>query len=140
MPDNNNNNVNMLSDRDMVLDMLTGQKHLCHIFNQAVLEASRNSVRDTLQRILHEEQQIAYRLYKAMEQRGWHLNSTTAGYVRRRPELRSRKQSMANPAQKVIPQADNSRVHTPVHTVEAALQKSVQRERRVYETPPWDLM
>lgn len=105
----------------MVLDMLTGQKYLCHLYNQAVLATNRSSVRDTLQHILHEEQQIAFRLSKAMEQ------------------LHRREQSMVNPTDTAVPRS-GARRQTQVHTVEAALQKSAQRERRAYDTPPWDLM
>lgn len=132
--------MNMLSDRDMVLDMLTHQKHLCHIYNQSTLEASQHSVRDILQHIWRDEQHVAYRLYQAMKQHGWYQASTTAGNVHLQSPAPATEPSISAPANKVIPQAGNRRSRTRIHTVEAALQKSAERERRIYDTPPWDLM
>lgn len=134
-------NMNMLSDRDMVLDMLTHQKHLCHIYNQAALEASQHSVRDILQRIWRDEQQTAYRLYQTMNQHGWYQTNSTTGDIHQQHPSFSTEASMTAPAHhNAIPQAGNRRPRTRIHTVEAALQKSAEREKRIYDTPPWDLM
>jgi hypothetical protein len=67
-----NNIHNHLSDRDIFLDMLATEKYMSHLYDHAVLESSSDIVRDTFQRLQHNTQMNAAKIYETMHQRGWY--------------------------------------------------------------------
>ena len=81
---NNNNNYNMnmttsmnrLSDRDIMLDLISTEKHLSHLYEHAVMESTNVTVHNAMEEFQHDEHETAYTLFSAMQDRGWY---NTAG-------------------------------------------------------------
>lgn len=66
------NEKNRLSDHDMLLDMLTTEKFMSHLYDHAVLESASDLVRDSFQTLQRSTQSNAHKLYELMNQRGWY--------------------------------------------------------------------
>lgn len=67
---------NRLSDRDILLDLLTTEKYMSHLYDHAIMEASSDRVRDTFIALQQDEHESAQMLFDFMQQRGWY---TTGG-------------------------------------------------------------
>lgn len=65
------NDRNRLSDHDMFLDLLTTEKYISHLYNQAVVESSGDLVRVTFQTLQQTTQSNAQQLAETMHQQGW---------------------------------------------------------------------
>lgn len=66
---------NRLSDHDILLDMLTTEKFMSHLYDHAVLESSSYLVRDSFQSLQQTTQLNAHKLYEIMSQQGWYDTS-----------------------------------------------------------------
>ncbi len=75
---NNNYNMNMpagmnrLSDRDIMLDLISTEKHLSHLYEHAVMESTNVTVHNAMEEFQHDEHEAAYTLFSAMQDRGWY--------------------------------------------------------------------
>jgi hypothetical protein len=68
---------NRLSDRDMLLDLLTTEKYMSHLYDHAIMEAAGDNVRDTFIALQQDEHESAQMLFDFMQQQGWY--TTGAG-------------------------------------------------------------
>jgi spore coat protein CotF len=66
---------NRLSDRDMMLDVLTSAKSLSHLYNYALMESVDTRVRDTFKSLQQSEQQLVQTLFEIMQNEGWYATS-----------------------------------------------------------------
>lgn len=115
-----------------MLDMLNGERNLCLLYIQAITATSRENIRQPLQQILQNEYDVTQQLASMMQRVNTSEATTTAiGENRRRVESRRTDQTYFNSTNKITHHPDS---------VEAALVKSAQREKRVFDSPPWDLM
>lgn len=63
---------NRLSDRDMLLDLLTTEKYMSHLYDHAIMEAACDTVRDTFVALQEDEHETAQMVFDFMNQRGWY--------------------------------------------------------------------
>lgn len=63
---------NRLSDRDMLLDMLTTEKYMSHLYDHAIMEAADDSVRDTFITLQQDDHDTAQMIFDFMQQQGWY--------------------------------------------------------------------
>lgn len=63
---------NRLSDRDMVLDLLMTEKHLSHLYDHGVMEATSPMVSNTFERLQADTHDSIRAIFAAMQQRGWY--------------------------------------------------------------------
>ncbi len=63
---------NRLSDRDMLLDLLTTEKYMSHLYDHAIMEATGDYVRDTFMALQEDEHETAQMLFDFMQQQGWY--------------------------------------------------------------------
>jgi|GEM_PF-3491612 hypothetical protein len=68
---------NRLSDRDMLLDLLTTEKYMSHLYDHAIMEATDDTVRDTFIALQQDEHESAQMLFDFLHQQGWY--TTGAG-------------------------------------------------------------
>lgn len=61
-----------LSERDIMSDCLTMQKHLTEAYNSAANETAHNLLRSDLINILTEEHQLQSSVFGALDKRGWY--------------------------------------------------------------------
>lgn len=60
------------TDKDMITDVLSSQKHMTDGYNNYANEASASPVRQAFMKILEEEHTIAHDVFSTMNQRGWY--------------------------------------------------------------------
>lgn len=66
------NNRNVLSEQDILNDLLTLEKHLTSAYNTGITEASCKNLRQTLTDSLTDTQTIQYNLFDTMRRQGWY--------------------------------------------------------------------
>ncbi len=65
------NNAN-LSEQDLMGDALTTEKQLINSYSTFLSEATCPNLRNELNKIITETQQLQFNLYNAMKQKGWY--------------------------------------------------------------------
>ncbi len=75
---------NRLSDRDMLLDLLTTEKYMSHLYDHAIMEASGDTVRDTFVALQQDEHETAQMLFDFMNQHGWYTTGANRQKAGRR--------------------------------------------------------
>ena len=63
---------NRLSDRDMLLVLLSTEKYMSHLYDHAIMEATCDTVRDTFVALQEDEHETAQMVFDFMHQRGWY--------------------------------------------------------------------
>lgn len=63
---------NRLSDRDMLLDLLTYVKGMSHFYDHAIMEAAHAKVRNTFEKLQHHKHETARALFDSMQNHGWY--------------------------------------------------------------------
>lgn len=99
---------NRLSDRDMLLDLLTTEKYMSHLYDHAIMEASGDTVRDTFDALQQDEHETAQMLFDFMHQQGWYTTGANRQKFGRR--LQSGQRLSGGPQQQMgmpggLPQA-----------------------------------
>lgn len=61
-----------LSEQELMNDALAAEKQLLSSYSTYIAEASCPNLRNELNKIISDTQQMQYSLYKAMEQKGWY--------------------------------------------------------------------
>lgn len=82
--------MNRLSDRDMVFDLLNGEKQMSHLYDHALMEATSDKVRDTFIALQQDEQHAARMLFEFLQQRGWYTTGAGRQHYERRIETSQR--------------------------------------------------
>ncbi|WP_198003944.1 spore coat protein [Thermosinus carboxydivorans] len=72
------NTMNRLSDRDMLLDLLTTEKYLSHLYDHAILESSTSNVQKTFEQLVQDAHDTSRTLFTVMQERGWYNVKRTA--------------------------------------------------------------
>lgn len=75
---------NRLSDRDMLLDLLTTEKYMSHLYDHAIMEAAGDTVRDAFIALQQDEHESAQMLYDFMQQQGWYTTGANRQQFGRR--------------------------------------------------------
>lgn len=65
----------ILSEQEVVNDMLTSEKHHTSAINTFITESTCSNLRQNLKDILSEEHSIHENLYNIMSQKGWYPTS-----------------------------------------------------------------
>jgi len=63
---------NRLSDRDMLLDILSTAKSMSNLYDHAILESSNPMIREAFEDFQHDEHRSAEQLFLIMQQHGWY--------------------------------------------------------------------
>jgi spore coat protein CotF len=63
---------NMLSEQEILTDLLTSEKHITSTVNTFITESTCSNLRQNLKNILNEEHSIHENLYNIMNQKGWY--------------------------------------------------------------------
>lgn len=75
---------NRLSDRDMLLDLLTTEKYMSHLYDHAIMEATGDTVRDAFIALQQDEHESAQMLFDFMQQQGWYTTGANRQQFGRR--------------------------------------------------------
>lgn len=70
-----NTNIN-LTDREIMDDILTSQKHITDIYNTFSNECVNQNLQDDMLRILKEEHSIQFSVFSDMQKKGWYNPAT----------------------------------------------------------------
>jgi spore coat protein F len=65
-------NTPNLSERELLNDILATEKQLLHAYSTYIAEATCPNLRQELNRIISDTQQIQFDVYNAMQQKGWY--------------------------------------------------------------------
>ena len=65
-------NITPLSDREIMEDVLTSQKHITGVYNTFSNECAHQALRNDFLNILREEHDIQASVYTEMSKRGWY--------------------------------------------------------------------
>lgn len=84
------NSKNRLSDRDMLLDLMMTEKHLSHLYEHGVMEATSTTVGNTFERLQADTHDNARAIFTAMQQRGWY-NPAQSSSGQRQQQFRPQK-------------------------------------------------
>ena len=68
-------NVN-LTDREIMDDILTSQKHITGVYNSFSNECVNQKLQDDMLRILNEEHTIQFSVFGDMQKKGWYNPAT----------------------------------------------------------------
>lgn len=101
---------NRLSDRDMLLDLLSTEKYMSHLYDHAIMESTGDAVRDAFVALQQDEHESAQMLFDFMQQQGWYSTGANRQQFGRRLQSGQRlsggrQQSMAGAMQS--PKADS---------------------------------
>lgn len=103
---------NRLSDRDMLLDLLTTEKYMSHLYDHAIMEAAGDSVRDAFIALQQDEHESAQMLYDFMQQQGWYTTGANRQQFGRRLQSSQRlsggKQQYKGSGSAMQPRVDSS--------------------------------
>ncbi len=66
-----NNNLN-LTDREIMDDILTSQKHITDVYNTFSNECVNHKLQDDMIKILKEEHSIQFSVFTDMQKKGWY--------------------------------------------------------------------
>lgn len=66
-----NTDIN-LTDREIMDDILTSQKHITSIYNTFSNECVNQNLQDDMLRILKEEHSIQFSVFSVMQKKGWY--------------------------------------------------------------------
>jgi spore coat protein CotF len=61
-----------LSDKDFMQDVLGSEKHLISTYSSGITESSCQNLRNTLINNLKSTQEIQYKVFDTMKQKGWY--------------------------------------------------------------------
>lgn len=61
-----------LEDKDIIMDVLTSQKHITSLYNTFSNECSTKNIKDGFIKILNEEHDIQIEVFDEMNKRGWY--------------------------------------------------------------------
>ncbi|MDT8716366.1 spore coat protein [Clostridium sp. 19966] len=61
-----------LSNKDILQDILTTEKHGISSYSSGITESSCNNLRDTLVGNLKSSEEVQYKVFDAMRQKGWY--------------------------------------------------------------------
>lgn len=64
-----------LEDKDIIMDVLTSQKHITSLYNIFSNECSNKNIKDGFMKILNEEHDIQIEVFDEMNKRGWYSPS-----------------------------------------------------------------
>ncbi|HLS52407.1 MAG TPA: spore coat protein [Tissierellaceae bacterium] len=67
-----------MREQDIVNDVLEGTKASINSYTHAIMEASNQQLRTTLQTLRDEAEQIQYQIYQIAEQKGYYTPAPTA--------------------------------------------------------------
>ncbi|QJW44907.1 spore coat protein [bacterium BFN5] len=67
-----NSQQNQLSDRDMLFDLLSTEKHMSHMYDHGIMESTNTDVRYTFEELQHDEHENAHIIFNSMQERGWY--------------------------------------------------------------------
>ena len=70
-----NTNIN-LTDKEIMDDILTSQKHITDIYNTFSNECVNQNLQDDMLRILKEEHSIQFSVFSDMQKKGWYNPAT----------------------------------------------------------------
>ncbi len=70
-----NTNIN-LTDREIMDDILTSQKHITGVYNTFSNECVNQNLQDDMIKILKEEHSIQFSVFTDMQKKGWYSPST----------------------------------------------------------------
>jgi spore coat protein CotF len=70
-----NTNAN-LTDREIMDDILTSQKHITGVYNSFSNECVNQKLQDDMLRILNEEHTIQFSVFGDMQKKGWYNPAT----------------------------------------------------------------
>lgn len=71
-------NKKELSQQDLINDLLISEKQICSAYNTSITETSCPNLRQHLTKSLVGCQKIQYKIFNAMEQRGWYQTKPAA--------------------------------------------------------------
>lgn len=69
------NTQNVMSEQEILTDLLTIEKHSTSTYNTFITESTCANLRQNLKNILTEEHNIHENLYNIMNQKGWYPTS-----------------------------------------------------------------
>ncbi len=70
-----NTNIN-LTDREIMDDILTSQKHITGVYNSFSNECVNQKLQDDMLKILKEEHSIQFSVFSDMQKKGWYNPAT----------------------------------------------------------------
>lgn len=70
-----NTNIN-LTDREIMDDILTSQKHISGVYNTFSNECVNQNLQDDMLKILKEEHSIQFSVFSDMQKKGWYNPAT----------------------------------------------------------------
>ncbi len=82
-----------ITDREILGDMLVSQKHATGVYNTCAYECANPTLKGQFMSILSEEQDLAFDVFKDMQNRGWY--SPAAAESSKINQVRSKFESVA---------------------------------------------